>query len=415
MCFLQRDLSVTCDRWPPDSDPIRWKVNKSPDKPLTDNGSRQFPTTRGGEILQAGGLLAHRPGALVPDRPFRRGRRLRRVSVKARQAEIGDIARGVRAILNSPRRALGERRSALTLPGFSCKLPPAPAAGGAWRPTGALRKRAEAMARRRPLTRLPPARGASRESAAAPAMSAGSGPPTEGAPNTCRAGRTPGAAPADWWNTKAHDSMTRAAIAAGLALGLLATGAFAAGDPAAGKLKAAVCSACHGADGNSVDPVWPKLAGQGASYQMRQILAIRSEHGRANPEAATMVPMIANLSDQDLEDISAYFATVAPTVEAADPDLAEAGRRLYQAGDAKRNIPSCMSCHGPGGRGNRLAAFPALGGQHAAYSAKQLRAYREGSRTTDPAEMMRSIAGRLTDADIEAVSEYLSGLHQAGG
>ena len=208
--------------------------------------------------------------------------------------------------------------------------------------------------------------------------------------------------------------MRRSAIAAGLALGLLAAGAFAAGDPAAGKLKAAVCSACHGADGNSVDPVWPKLAGQGASYQMRQILAIRSEHGRANPEAATMVPMIVNLSDQDLEDISAYFATVASTVEAADPDLAEAGRRLYQAGDAERNIPSCMSCHGPGGRGNRLAAFPALGGQHAAYSAKQLRAYRDGSRTTDPAEMMRTIAGRLTDADIEAVSEYLSGLHQAG-
>ena len=96
-----------------------------------------------------------------------------------------------------------------------------------------------------------------------------------------------------------------------------------------------------------------------------------------------MVPMIANLSDQDLADISAFFATQVSTVEAADPDLADAGRRLYQAGDAARNIPSCMSCHGPGGRGNQLAAFPALGGQFAAYSAKQLRAYRDGSRTTD--------------------------------
>ncbi len=201
---------------------------------------------------------------------------------------------------------------------------------------------------------------------------------------------------------------------AGLALGLLATGAIASGDPAAGKLKAAVCSACHGADGNSVNAIWPKLAGQGTPYQMRQIMAIRSQHGRDNPAAATMVPMIANLSDQDLEDISAYFATRISTVEAADPDLAEAGRRLYQAGDASRNIPSCMSCHGPGGGGNRLAAFPRLGGQFAAYSAKQLRAYRDGSRTTDPAGMMRDIAGRLTDADIEAVSEYLSGLYQAG-
>ena len=206
--------------------------------------------------------------------------------------------------------------------------------------------------------------------------------------------------------------MTRPAIVAALALGLLATGAFAAGDPVAGKLKAAVCSACHGADGNSINAVWPKLAGQGTPYQMRQIMAIRSEHGRANPEAATMVPMIANLSDQDLADISAYFATQVSTVEAADPDLAEAGRRLYLAGDVDRNIPSCMSCHGPGGRGNRLAAFPQLGGQFAAYTAKQLRAYRDGSRTTDPAAMMREIASRLNDADIDAVSEYISGLYQ---
>ena len=206
--------------------------------------------------------------------------------------------------------------------------------------------------------------------------------------------------------------MTKPVIVAALALGLFATGALAAGDPVAGKLKAAVCSACHGADGNSVAAIWPKLAGQGAPYQMRQIMAIRSEHGRANPEAATMVPMIANLSDQDLADISAFYATQASTVEAADPDLASTGERLYRAGDPARNIPSCMSCHGPGGRGNRLASFPQLGGQHAAYSAKQLRAYRDGSRTTDPAAMMREIASRLTDADIEAVSEYLSGLYQ---
>ena len=209
--------------------------------------------------------------------------------------------------------------------------------------------------------------------------------------------------------------MGRSAIAAALALGLLATGAFASGDPATGKLKAAVCSACHGADGNSIDAIWPKLAGQGAPYQMRQVMAIRSEHGRVNPEAATMVPMVVNLSEGDLADIAAYFATQVSTVEAADPELAEVGRRLYQAGDPDRNIPSCMSCHGPGGRGNRLAAFPQLGGQHAAYSAKQLRAYQDGGRMTDAAGMMREIASRLTDADIEAVSEYLSGLHQAGG
>ena len=208
--------------------------------------------------------------------------------------------------------------------------------------------------------------------------------------------------------------MTKSLTAVTLVLGLLAGGALAAGDPAAGKLKAAVCSACHSADGNSINPIWPKLAGQGAPYQMRQVMAIRSEHGRANPEAATMVPMIVNLSDQDLADIAAYFATQVSTVEAADPELAETGRRLYQAGDLARNIPSCMSCHGPAGRGNRLAAFPQVGGQFAAYSAKQLRAYRDGSRTTDPAGMMRTIASRLTDADIDAVAEYLSGLYPAG-
>ena len=213
--------------------------------------------------------------------------------------------------------------------------------------------------------------------------------------------------------------MGRSAIAVALMLalpllGLPATGARAAGDPVAGKLKAAVCSACHGADGNSINPAWPKLAGQGVRYQMLQVRAIRSEHGRASPEAATMVPMVANLSDEDLMDIAAYFATQVSTVEAAHPELAEAGQRLFRAGDPERNIPSCMSCHGPGGRGNSLAAFPQVGGQYAAYSARQLRAYRDGSRTTDPGGMMRTIASRLTDADIEAVSEYLSGLYRAG-
>ena len=200
-------------------------------------------------------------------------------------------------------------------------------------------------------------------------------------------------------------------IAAALTLAMLAQGAHGAGDPVAGKLKAAVCSACHGADGNSPNPIWPKLAGQGAEYAMRQIMAIKAGHGRANAEAATMVPMIANVSEEDLADISAFFATQESTAEGADPALAEAGRRLYQAGDMERNIPACMGCHGPSGRGNSLAAFPQVGGQFAVYAAKQLRAYRDGSRTTDPGGMMRTIAGRLSDADIEAVSEYLSGLH----
>lgn len=210
-------------------------------------------------------------------------------------------------------------------------------------------------------------------------------------------------------------------MALALGMGAASVGAAAQGfgDPEAGKAKAAVCSACHGADGNgnSASPIWPKLAGQGVPYQMRQVEAIRggAGHGRDNPNAATMVPMVANMSDEDLLDIAAFYATLTPSAEVADAELAEAGRMLYQAGDAARGIPSCMSCHGPSGRGNRLAAFPALGGQYAVYTVGQLNAYRDGSRTTDPGTMMRTIASRLSDADIKAVAEYISGLHAAPG
>lgn len=203
----------------------------------------------------------------------------------------------------------------------------------------------------------------------------------------------------------------------GLLLGFAASSAGAAGDPlgpgdpVAGQSKAAVCSACHGADGNSANPMWPKIAGQNAPYLARQIHAIKNREGRDNAAAATMVPMVANLSDQDIADLAAYFATQSVEFGKADPGSIERGERLFRGGDPDRGVPACMSCHGPAGRGNAPAAFPLLAGQHPAYTAKQLEAYRSGERTTDPNAMMRDVAQRLSDADIAALAEYLSGLH----
>jgi len=183
-----------------------------------------------------------------------------------------------------------------------------------------------------------------------------------------------------------------------------------AGDAAAGKTKSAICAACHGADGNSVNPQWPNLAGQGYPYLVRQALAIKAGRGR---KSKLMAPLIAALGEQDIRDVAAYFASQKGSRGRADGRLAARGARLYRGGDATTGIPACMSCHGPAGGGNEPAGFPRVAGQHAAYMVKQLRAFRSGARTTDPAKMMRSIAARLRDADIEAVAQFMAGLYRA--
>ena len=185
---------------------------------------------------------------------------------------------------------------------------------------------------------------------------------------------------------------------------------LALGDAEAGKGKAAICAACHGPDGNSVVPNWPKLAGQHAPYLERQITLIKSGD-RQVPE---MAGIVMSLSEQDIEDLAAYFATQANKAGLADESLVAAGEKLYRGGNAETDIPACMSCHGPAGKGNPLAAYPSVAGQHAVYTEKMLKGFRSGQTWGDEdasSKIMTGVANRLTDAEIKAVASYLQGLH----
>lgn len=182
------------------------------------------------------------------------------------------------------------------------------------------------------------------------------------------------------------------------------------GDPERGAQLAPVCTACHGQDGNSVIPVWPKIAQQHQDYAARQSILIR-EQRRNVPE---MFPMVANLSDQDLWDIAAYFEQYEVTVGAADEELVEHGRSLYMGGDISRGVSSCVGCHGPSGEGIPGAHFPLLRGQHAEHTADRLRRYRAGENNGDDdpySNIMVAVARNLTDEDIAALATFLEGLH----
>jgi len=183
--------------------------------------------------------------------------------------------------------------------------------------------------------------------------------------------------------------------------------AHAGGDPVAGKTKAEPCAACHAADGNSVMPDWPKLAGQSAKYLEQQLAAFKSG-ARKN---ALMAPMATGLSEQDMADLAVYFSSQKVTTGKADPALVEAGESLYRGGNADREIPACMACHSPTGAGNPAAGYPSVQGQHAAYTITQLKAFRSSERQTDAKSVMRDIAEKMRDSDIEAVASYISGLH----
>lgn len=192
-----------------------------------------------------------------------------------------------------------------------------------------------------------------------------------------------------------------------LALGL-AGAAQAAGDPAAGQAKAVVCGACHGVDGNSALANFPKLAGQGERYLLKQMQDIKSG---ARP-VVEMTGMLEPLSEQDMADVAAYFASQKMSVGAADATLVERGQALFRGGKLAEGMPACTGCHAPDGAGIATAGYPHLGGQHAGYIAKQLTAFREGERSNDgDAMIMRDIAAKLSNKDIEAVSSYVQGLH----
>ncbi len=186
-----------------------------------------------------------------------------------------------------------------------------------------------------------------------------------------------------------------------------ATSAMAEGDASAGKGKAAVCAACHGMDGNSPTNMFPKLAGQGEAYLVKQLKEFKS--GVRNN--AVMAPMVAALSEQDMADLAAYYASQTTTPGAVSEELVEAGKQIFRAGNKESGLPACMACHGPTGAGVPAAKWPALAGQHAAYVEAQLNAFAAGTRSNDVNSMMRDIAGKMTAEEIKAVSAYVAGLH----
>jgi cytochrome c553 len=182
--------------------------------------------------------------------------------------------------------------------------------------------------------------------------------------------------------------------------------ALAAGSKEAGQAKAATCSACHGMDGNSLNPEWPSLAGQHSSYILAQLNAFKAGH-RQNP---LMSPMAMILSEEDMADLAAYFSSQVRRGGETEPSKLKLGQRVYRSGKPDTHVVACAGCHGPAGRGNPLAGFASIQGQHAVYVGKQLHAYKDGTRQTDPNQMMRNIASLLSDEEIDAVASYVQGL-----
>jgi cytochrome c553 len=213
----------------------------------------------------------------------------------------------------------------------------------------------------------------------------------------------------------------RIAATALLALGLATATTPAAetpikGDAEAGSAKAATCVACHGLNGNSVNPEWPVIAGQNAAYAGDQIIRIRD----GKRPVPTMQPIVAELNNQDVADLAAFFSTQTPAGLEADPSYWEAGQQLYRNGDTARGIPACTACHGPVGRGVPASGYPAVQAQHSVYTVKQLENYASGARYTKDAagkaqagpnvEMMQTIAARLTPEDRRNLASYIQGM-----
>ena len=193
-----------------------------------------------------------------------------------------------------------------------------------------------------------------------------------------------------------------------MTLALFAGTTYAQGNAEAGETKAAVCGSCHGADGNSTIAGNPKLAGQNARYLIKQMEDIQS----GAREVMLMSGILNNLDEQDFADIAAFYAAQEPTIEAADPELVELGESIYRTGISSLSVAACTACHSPTGQGNAQGGFPALSGQHAEYTAAQLKAFRSKARTNDGSSMpMQIVTERLTDKEIEALASYISGLN----
>ncbi|MDG3086827.1 c-type cytochrome [Vibrio hannami] len=189
---------------------------------------------------------------------------------------------------------------------------------------------------------------------------------------------------------------------------------WAQGNIEAGKAKTATCVACHGADGNSLITNYPKLAGQHETYIKKQLAELKlggetaGEKGRYDP---VMSPMAMPLSEQDMADLAAYYASLPISDNSTPENVVEQGKVLYLAGDKERGLTACIACHGPRGNGTELSGFPKISGQHADYVKLQLEKFRKGERSNDLNGMMQDVAKLLTDEDIEILSKYVGGLH----
>ncbi|SEL64079.1 c-type cytochrome [Halomonas daqiaonensis] len=180
-------------------------------------------------------------------------------------------------------------------------------------------------------------------------------------------------------------------------------------DAAAGRDKAQSCAACHGQQGISPSGAFPNLAGQQASYLAKQIMDIRD----GNRQVPQMAGQVDNYSDQDAWDVAKFYAQQeSPLGQAKDDEaLVERGRELYRAGDMAKGIPACAACHTPTGEGIGTAVYPALSGQHPEYTLSTLQDFASGERNNSPANMMGNIASKMSDEDMEAVANYVLGLH----
>ena len=182
------------------------------------------------------------------------------------------------------------------------------------------------------------------------------------------------------------------------------------GDAEAGASKAAVCAACHGPQGNSVNPQWPSLAGQHATYVYDQLKAFKS----GDRQNAVMMGQVTSLSDQDMRDLAAYYAEQEAKPRTGAEEAVDIAQPLWRAGDGERGMPACSGCHGPAGVGNAGAGYPRLAGQQPEYTAMQLRAYRDGNRGKGvTGQRMQHVAQNLSDEEIEALASYAAGLQPA--
>ncbi len=179
-----------------------------------------------------------------------------------------------------------------------------------------------------------------------------------------------------------------------------------ADDPQPGKSISAVCASCHGVDGNSTNAAWPSLAGQHSSYIYKQL----NDFKQGRREDAVMAGMVANLSDQDMQDLAAYYESHQAKAVAFDGELVGLGENIYRGGITETSVAACMGCHSPSGKGNGPAGWPSLKGQHPEYIYTQLNNFKKGLRTNDNGKMMRNVASRMSEMEMRAVAAYIAGI-----